>query len=139
MNFIALSGRLTKDPEVRYTSDGMAVANYSIAVERPKKKDGSQEADFFNCTAFGKGGEFAEKYLKKGIKILISGSLQQDNWVDQGGNKRTTLKVIVHQHEFCESKEKAPVDDRDRIPDPKSGGTEFIDVPEGDEELPFNF
>ena len=135
MNFAALSGRLTKDPEIRYTRDGMAVANYTLAVDRPRKKDTEQVADFFNCTAFGKSAEFAEKYLKKGTKILVSGSLQLDSWTDQGGNKRSAVKVIVNQHEFCESKR---ADDRDRTPDPGNPG-EFMDIPDGDEELPFNF
>lgn len=133
MNFVALSGRLTKDPEVRYTQDGLAIASYSLAVDRPRAKDKEQQTDFFNCTAFGKQGEFAGKYLKKGTKILIDGSLQLDSWTDQGGNKRSTVKVIVNRHEFCESKK-----DSEKTPDPATPG-EFLDIPDSDEELPFNF
>lgn len=132
MNIVVLHGHVTKDPEIRYAPiDNMAIAKYSLAVNRPGKDKGT---DFFNCTAFGKQGEFAEKYLKKGTEILISGRLQQDSWTDKDGNKRSSVGVIVDRHEFC-----GPKDDRDRIPDPKSGGSDFIDIPEGNEELPFNF
>lgn len=133
MNIVVQHGRLSRDPEIRYTTDGKAIAKYGIAVKRYGKKD---EADFFECTAFGKAAEFVEKYLKKGSEILISGRLQQDTWTDKNGQKRSSVGIAVDQHEFCGSKEK---DDRDRVPDPKSGGSEFLDIPEGNEELPFNF
>ena len=129
MNYIALTGRLARDPEVRYTPDSLAIANYSLAVDRIGQKD---KADFFNCTAFGKGAEFVGKYLRKGTKVLIEGSLQTDEWTAKDGTKRTGVKVIANRHEFCEKKE-----DRDQTPDPKEPG-EFMDLP-ADEELPFNF
>lgn len=131
MNFVVEHGRLTRDPEIRYTSgeNAMAVARYSIAVNRPGKDKG---ADFFDCTAFGKQAEFAEKYLKKGMAILIEGSLRQDTWTDKNGQKRSSVGIVVNRHEFTEKR-----DERDQTPDPKAPG-EFIPV-EGDEELPFEF
>ena len=131
MNFVVEHGRLTRDPEIRYTSgeNAMAVARYSIAVNRPGKDKG---ADFFDCTAFGKQAEFAEKYLKKGMAILIEGSLHQDTWTDRNGQKRSSVGIVVNRHEFTEKR-----DERDQTPDPKALG-EFIPV-EGDEELPFKF
>lgn len=130
MNFVVEHGRLTRDPEIRYTSgeNAMAVARYSLAVNRPGKDKG---ADFFDCTAFGKQAEFAEKYLKKGMAILIEGSLRQDTWTDKNGQKRSSVGIVVNRHEFTEKR-----DERDQTPDPKAPG-EFIPV--GDEELPFEF
>lgn len=132
MNQVFIHGRLTRDPEIRYTSgeNSTAVAKYGIAVNRPGKDKG---ADFFDCTAFGKNAEFAEKYLKKGTAILIQGSLRQDTWTDKNGQKRSSVGIIVERHEFTEKK-----DERDRIPDPKAG-SEFMEIPDGDEELPFTF
>lgn len=132
MNIVVLQGRLTADPEVRYTQDGLAIASHSLAVDRPRKKDADPVSDFFQCSSFGKAAEFAGKYLKKGTKILVAGSLQQDNWTDKNGNKRSTIKVVVNQYEFCESRK-----EQDRVPDNEGG---FVDLPEGTEdELPFKF
>ena len=131
MNKVILHGRLTRDPEIRYTAgdNAMAIARYSVAVNRPGKDKG---ADFFDCTAFGKQAEFAEKYLKKGMAILIEGSLHQDSWTDKNGQKRSSVSVNVDRHEFTEKK-----DERDEVPPVKK--EEFLDIPEGDEELPFTF
>lgn len=129
MNKVIFMGRLTKDPEVRYSQDGKAIANFSLAVDRFGKND---KADFFNCTAFGKQGEFVEKYLKKGTKVLLSGRIQNDSYTNRDGQKVYTTQVIVDEIEFAESKEKAQPKE-----EPKD---EFLEVDNIDsEELPFNF
>ena len=103
MNKISIMGRITKDPEVRYSqgSEPVAVARYTVAVNRRFKKD---EADFIPCVAFGKQGEFAERYLKKGQLVCICGRLQVRNWEDNEGKKRTTVEVVTEEHYFAESK-----------------------------------
>jgi len=106
MNKVILMGRLTKDPEVRYSqsSDPIAVARYSLAVNKRFKREGEPDADFINCVAFGKSGEFAEKYYKKGQLVSIVGRLQVRNWDDQNGQKHWTTEVIVEEQHFAESK-----------------------------------
>ena len=99
MNRVILMGRLTKDPEIRYTQDQMAVARYTLAVDRRNK-----EADFISCVVFGKGGEFAEKYLKKGTKIAVSGRIQTGSYTNKEGRKVYTTEVVVEEQEFAESK-----------------------------------
>lgn len=99
-------GRLTADPEVRYTQGEkpVAVARYTLAVNRRFKRQGEQEADFINCVAFGKNGEFAEKYLKKGMMISVVGWLQVRSWDDNDGKRHWTTEVVVDEHYFAESK-----------------------------------
>lgn len=107
MNKIILVGRLTKDPEVRYSQNGdkqTCVAKFGLAVNRDFKKDGQQEADFLNITAFGKNGEFAEKYLKKGMRILVEGRVQTGSYTNKEGQKVYTTDVIVERFEFVDSK-----------------------------------
>ena len=106
MNKVILMGRLTKDPEVRYTQSGepMAIARYTLAVNKRFKKQGEADADFIPCVAFGKQGEFAEKYLKKGMLIAVAGRIQVRNWEDNEGKKRITTEVVVEEHYFAESK-----------------------------------
>lgn len=108
MNKTLLLGRLTKDPEVRYSQGAqpLAIARYTLAVNRRFKKQGEPDADFIPCVAFGKQGEFAEKYLHKGQQISVVGRLQVRNWEDNEGHKRTTTEVIVEEQYFAESKEK---------------------------------
>lgn len=103
MNKVILLGRLTKDPEVRYSQgeNNMAIARYTIAVDRRSK---DKEADFINCVAFGRNGEFAEKYLSKGMKILICGHIQTGSYTNKEGVKVYTTDVIVDEQEFAESK-----------------------------------
>ena len=145
MNKVVLIGRLTADPEVRYTQGDqpMCIASYRLAVERRGKKvEGQQNADFISIKAFGKGGEFAEKYLHKGMKVAVSGHIQTGSYTNRDGQKVYTTDVIADEQEFCESKaandtaqnytpketqkEKPPIDD-------------FMSIPNGiDEELPFN-
>ena len=145
MNKVVLIGRLTADPEVRYTQGDqpMCIASYRLAVERRgKKAEGQQNADFISIKAFGKGGEFAEKYLHKGMKVAVSGHIQTGSYTNRDGQKVYTTDVIADEQEFCENKsandiaqntaqketqkEKPPIDD-------------FMSIPNGiDEELPFN-
>jgi len=130
MNKVVLIGRLTRDPEIRYSNqqDGtqMAIARYSLAVDRKGKDSG---ADFISCVAFGKQGEFAEKYLKKGIKIGVSGRIQTGSYTKQDGQKVYTTDVIVEDHEFCEKKADS---------EPESAPDDFVQVPEdATKDLPF--
>ena len=106
MNKVILIGRLTKDPDVRYSqgNEPIAVARYSLAVNRRFKKQGEQEADFINCVAFGKAAEFVEKFLKKGMQISIVGRIQTGSYTDKNGKKIYTTDVVVEEHYFTESK-----------------------------------
>lgn len=105
MNKVILMGRLTRAPEVRYSdgADPLAVARYTLAVNRRMKKNGEQDADFIPCVAFGKTGEFAEKYFKKGQLVAITGRLQVRSW-DKDGERRWSTEVIIEEQHFAESK-----------------------------------
>ena len=126
MNKVILSGRLTADPDVRYAGE-MCVARYRLAVDRrtARNADGHRETDFINCVAFRKSGEFAEKYLQKGMKIMISGRIQTGSYKDKEGRTVYTTDVVVEEHEFCESKGSSEPD------------KEFVPVPDDMEGLPF--
>ena len=107
MNKVILMGRLTRDPEVRYSSgdNQMAIARYSIAVDRRGKRDTEgQTADFINCVAFGKAGEFAEKYFHKGTKIAVTGRIQTGSYTNKDGQKVYTTDIVIEEQEFAESK-----------------------------------
>ena len=106
MNKVILMGRLVRDPEVRYSQgeNAKAIARYSLAVDRRFKQDGESKADFINCVAFGRQGEFAEKYFRKGIKIVVSGRIQTGSYTNRDGNKVYTTDVVVEEQEFSESK-----------------------------------
>lgn len=106
MNKVILIGRLTSDPEVMNTQSGKAVARYRLAVDRQRKKDGQQEADFISCVAWDKGAEFASRYLTKGTKIAVEGRIQTGSY-EKDGVKHYTTDVIVERQEFCESKNAA--------------------------------
>jgi single-strand DNA-binding protein len=123
-------GRLTADPEIRQTNSGKTVASYRMAVDRNVKSEGQPEADFINCTAWGKTGEFAEKYLRKGMKIAIEGRIQTGSY-EKDGVKHYTTDIIVDRHEFCEGKRSA---DSGSYPAPDQG---FTEIEETDGELPF--
>ena len=146
MNKVVLMGRLTKDPDVRYTQDAqpMCIARYTLAVDRRGKKDGQQTADFISCVAFGKAGEFTEKYLHKGMKICVAGQIQTGSYTRQDGQKVCTTDVVVEGQEFCEGRSANDVAHNYSTPSPQSSGTSaaldgFMNIPEGiDEELPFN-
>lgn len=106
MNKVILMGRLTRDPEVRYSQSetSLAIARYALAVNRKFKRDGEPDADFINCVAFGKQGEFAEKFMKKGQMICICGRIQVRSYDDQMGQKRWITEIVVEEQSFAESK-----------------------------------
>ena len=104
MNKVLISGRLTADPEVRYSNGGDAIAKYTLAVDRRFKKDGEQNADFIRCIVFGKGAEFTEKYLRKGIKMIIEGHIQTGSYKNRDGQTVYTTDVVVESQEFAESR-----------------------------------
>lgn len=133
--------RLVDDPVIRYSQgdNPRCIAKYRGAVQREYAKDGEQSADFFNYTAFGKDGEFVEKYLRKGMKILIEGRLQSGSYTDKDGKKVYTTDIVVSRHEFLEKKNSEIAA---TAPDPanQSAAAEdgFMNIPDGiDEELPF--
>jgi single-strand DNA-binding protein len=105
MNKVVLMGRLTRNPDVKYSQgeSPMAIARYTLAVNRRFHRDGQQEADFISCVAFGKQGEFVEKYLKKGTKIVVSGRIQTGSYVNREGVTVYTTEVVVDEHDFAES------------------------------------
>lgn len=136
MNKVILTGRLTRDPEVRYSqSDNqICIAKFSLAVNRKYAKDGEQSADFLNCTAFGKTGEFVEKYFRKGMKADIEGRLQTGSY-EKDGVKHYTTDVIIEGIEFGESKKSGS----ENADDKATGNEDFMSVPENAEDaLPFN-
>ena len=136
MNKIILMGRLTRDPEVRYSDDNKAVGRFALAVDRKFKRDGGPTADFFNCTAFGKTAEFVEKYLRKGTKILLTGSIQNDNYTNGHGEQVYAMQVIVDEMEFAESKSAGSGTNEPAQTQTTSGG--FMNLPNGiDDEMPF--
>lgn len=106
MNKVILMGRLTRDPEVRYSSgeNALAIARYTLAVDRRFRKDNEASADFIGCVAFGKGGEFAEKYLRQGTKIVVTGRIQTGSYTNREGQKVYTTEIVVEDQEFAESK-----------------------------------
>lgn len=133
MNKVILLGRLTRDPDVRYSQtqsgENMCIARYTLAVDRRGKDAG---ADFISCVAFGKNGEFAEKYLKQGTKIAISGRIQTGSFTNKEGQKVYTTDVVVEEHDFAESKSSADTQQ------PAQPSSEWVKVPEGIEnDLPF--
>lgn len=149
MNKVILMGRLTRDPEVRYVNGqngSTAVARYTLAADRKFKQEGQQEADFISCVAFGKNGEFSEKYLHKGMKILVTGRIQTGSYTNKDGQKVYTTDIVVEEQEFAESKKgmsESDKDARDQEALQAAGYTDagdgFMNIPEGiDEELPFN-
>ncbi|MCR5837657.1 MAG: single-stranded DNA-binding protein [Lachnospiraceae bacterium] len=151
MNKVILMGRLTRDPEVRYSQSGdgqLAIARYTLAVDRRFKRDGDQQtADFISCTAFGRQGEFAEKYLHQGTKIVVEGRIQTGSYTNKDGQKVYTTDVVVENSEFAESKAAAAGNGMGggfagQTPSqPMSPvGEGFMNIPDGveDEGLPFN-
>jgi len=145
MNKVILMGRLTRDPEVRYSQgeQATAIARYTLAVDRRFKRDGDQTADFIGCVAFGKLGEFAEKYLRKGTKVVVTGRIQTGSYTNKDGQKVYTTDVVVEECEFAESKNAAGDNSgftaSDRPSPSSAAGDGFMNIPDGiDEELPFN-
>ncbi len=140
MNKVILVGRLTRDPEVRYSQgeNTMAIARYTIAVNRRFKREGDPEADFIRCVVFGRAAEFAEKYFRQGLRIAISGRIQTGSYTNKEGIKVYTTEVVVEEQEFAESMAER---EHTQTPAsaPESSGDGFMNIPEGiDEELPFH-
>ena len=147
MNKVILMGRLTRDPEVRYSQgdSAMAIARYTLAVDRRFNRNGDEgSADFIGCVAFGRSGEFAEKYFRKGTKVLVTGRIQTGSYTNRDGVKVYTTDVVVEDQEFAESKNSNAGNDggyvsNNRAPEPSGAGDGFMNIPDGiDEELPFN-
>ena len=149
MNKVIMIGRLTRDPEIRYGqgANGTVVGAFSIAVDRRFKREGEPDADFFDCTSFGKQAEFVEKYLKKGIKIVVEGRLQNDNYTNKDGQKIYRTRIIVDSLEFAESKAASENSGytggqssnySQPAPAPSGAQEGFMEIPsEIEEELPF--
>ena len=142
MNKVFLMGRLTRDPETRYSSGATqtAVARFSVAVDRRFKRDGQPDADFFNCSAFGKTAEFVQNYLHQGTKVVVEGRIQNDNYTNKDGAKVYSVQIIVETVEFAESKKTADSYNPSDVAQPPSAdaGDGFINIDEGVEDsLPF--
>lgn len=148
MNKVILMGRLTRDPEVRYAQgdNPLAIARYTLAVDRRQSRNSNddQTADFINCVAFGRTAEFAERYLRKGTKIAVTGRIQTGSYTNKDGVRVYTTDVVVEEHEFAESRNASGSNDGGynggySAPAPSGAGDGFMNIPDGiDEELPFN-
>ena len=150
MNKVILMGRLTRDPEVRYSqgAEPVAVARYTLAVNRRTRRQGEQDADFIGCVAFGKAGEFAEKYFRKGQLVAVVGRLQVRSWDDSQGVKRWTTEVVIEEQHFAESKgasaeyqtpdrQAAPTKPQSQNTPAGNDGFYPIDTSIEDDDLPF--
>ena len=155
MNKVILMGRLTRDPEVRYAQgdNPLAIARYTLAVDRRQSRNSNddQTADFINCVAFGRTAEFAERYLRKGTKIAVTGRIQTGSYTNKDGVRVYTTEVVVEEHEFAESRNASGNNDggynggynggysAPSAPAPSGAGDGFMNIPDGiDEELPFS-
>ena len=139
MNKVIEIGRLTKDPEIRYSQgeNTTCIARYTLAVDRKFKQEGQPNADFINCIAFGKLGEFAEKYLRKGVKIAVTGRIQTGSYKNKDGNTIYTTDVVVEEQEFTESKSSQQSQNNDRPQE--SQDNSWMSIPDGvDDGLLFN-
>ena len=149
MNKVILMGRLTRDPEVRYSqgANSLAIARYTLAVDRRFRREGEATADFIPCVAFGKQAEHAERYYRQGLRVVVCGRIQTGSYTNRDGQKVYTTDVVVEEQEFAESKGSADVNRGNSgfqaaapAPAPAfDAGDGFMNIPDGiDEELPFN-
>lgn len=147
MNKVILMGNLTRDPEIRYTQseNSMAIARFSLAVNRRFARQGDTDVDFFNCTAFGRQAEFVEKYFKQGSRMLLTGRIQNDNYTNKNGEKVYSVQIIAEEIEFAERKSTADANasafQAGGAPQPTvaKADDDFMDLPTGIEDgLPFN-
>ena len=139
MNKVILMGNLTRDPEIRYSQgeNSLAIARFSLAINRRFAKQGDTEVDYFNCTAFGKQAEFIEKYFRKGSRMLVSGRVQNDNYTNKNGEKVYSVQIIAEEIEFAERKGSGQTSGG--APEPSEAPNDFMNIPDGVEEgLPFN-
>ena len=150
MNKVILMGRLTRDPEVRYSAgdSSMAIARYSLAIDRRRRQNAGPDeptTDFFNCVAFGRSGEFAEKYFRKGMRVLVTGRLQNGSYTNKDGIKVNTTDIIVEEQEFADGKNENAGGGNfggsafgGQTSQPTGAADGFMPIPDGiDEELPF--
>lgn len=140
MNSSIICGRLTKDPVVRYTAgdNPLAIARYTVAVDRRFKREGEQSADFIPCIAFGKAAEFADKYLRQGTKMLIRGHIQTGSYTNKDGQKVFTTELAVDEQEFAESKRQD--NGGQTVAKPATASVRhdsFMDIPDGMDDDPF--
>lgn len=150
MNKVILMGNLTRDPEIRYSQgdNSLAIARFSIAVNRRFSRQGETDVDFFNCTAFGRQAEFVEKYFRQGSRMLLSGRVQNDNYTNRNGEKVYSVQVIAEEVEFAERKSTADANAASAnqgafeggAPQPNAAANDdFMNIPDGIEDgLPFN-
>lgn len=139
MNLVVLMGRLTRDPDVRYTTntqnEQLCIARYTLAVDRRGKDNGT---DFISCIAFGRAGEFAEKYLYQGTKMVVSGRIQTGSYTNKDGNKVYTTDVVIEGQEFAESKNNSNTQDEKAQEEAQNSEEGFMNIPEGaKDDLPF--
>lgn len=140
MNVAVLMGRLTDEPKITYTQQQLQIARYTLAVDRRFKQENGPTADFIPCVAFGRGADFAEKYLHKGLRITVSGRIQTGSYVNKDGQKVYTTEVVVDSQEFADAKKESTEARRENAPAPayQPPDDDFVQVPEGlEEELPF--
>ena len=140
MNKVILMGRLTRDPEVRYSAgeNALAIARYTLAVDRRFRRDGEATADFINCVSFGRTAEFAEKYFRQGLKIIVSGRIQTGSYTNRDGQKVYTTEVVVEEQEFAENKASGTNQSAQQANNPDSADG-FMNIPDSiEEEMPFN-
>lgn len=143
MNKVILMGRLTRDPDVRYSTGErqMTIARYTLAVDRRRRSDGGEQtADFISCVAFDRNAEFAEKYLKQGTKVAVTGRIQTGSYTNKDGAKVYTTDVVIEECEFAESKNASANSGFTQArPEPETAGDGFMNIPDGveDEGLPF--
>lgn len=139
MNKVVLLGRLTKDPETKTTNNDVTITRYTLAVNRPWKKDGEQQADFINCLAFNKTAEFANKYFRKGQQVAVVGRIQTRSWEDDSGAKRYATEVVVEEQHFADSKKDGGSPQAAEYKQEKLGGQAYYPIDEGveDDDLPF--
>lgn len=144
MNKVILMGRLTRDPEVRYSAgdNSMAIARYTLAVDRRMRKENEANADFIGCIAFGRNAEFAEKYFRQGMRVAITGRIQTGSYTNREGKKVYTTDVVIEEQEFAESKATSDSNSLNHVSGRKEAadnGDGFMNIPDGiDEELPFH-
>ncbi len=144
MNKVILMGRLTREPDVRYSQgdNAMAVARYTLAVDRRFKRDGEATADFISCVAFAKQAEFAERYLHQGTKLVVEGRIQTGSYTNKDGQKVYTTDVVVENCEFAESKANAEGNSSVSRPEPvNAAGEGFMNIAQSvdeEDELPFD-
>ena len=149
MNKVILMGNLTRDPEIRYTQseNSMAIARFSLAVNRRFARQGDTDVDFFNCTAFGKQAEFVEKYFKQGSRMLLTGRVQNDNYTNKNGERVYSVQIMADEIEFAERKSTADANASrgasnfgGGAPEPAmAADDDFMNIPDGIEDgLPFN-